>query len=417
MPSLPLNDLYISAVSCPPEKSHLEIFDSEIRGFYVDVLASGRKSFRLRYRYEKKLRVVTLGDTRYITTEEARLLVISLLRKAKQGVDPQAPAVSEAGPLLKDFFTDKYLPYVKSYKRSWDTDESMIRNHIVPKLGGMSMGRVTPPDIAVFVELMKAENYATGTCNRALVLLRYGYSLAIRWKLPGVNGNPVKEIRNIKEDNKIERYLTEEKTKALLEAVRQSESEMLQYIVLFLIYTGARKREVLDARWRDIDWGQRSWRIPKTKSGKVRHVPLSSGAMNVLDHLRHRIREGFLDEQAIFANPKTGEPFVSFFYSWNNARIRAGLPDFRIHDLRHSFASYLVNAGRSLYEVQELLGHADIKTTSRYAHLSRERLVAAVEMVPQIEIGPRERLLTQLKPINLLGRTETPKGAGVDEVV
>ena len=417
MPSLPLTDLYISAVSCPPEKSHLEIFDSEIRGFYVDVLASGRKSFRLRYRYEKKLRVVTLGDTRYITTEEARLLVISLLRKAKQGVDPQAPAVSEAGPLLKDFFTDKYLPYVKSYKRSWDTDESMIRNHIVPKLGGMSMGRVTPPDIAVFVELMKAENYATGTCNRALVLLRYGYSLAIRWKLPGVNGNPVKEIRNIKEDNKIERYLTEEKTKALLESVRQSESEMLQYIVLFLIYTGARKREVLDARWRDIDWGQRSWRIPKTKSGKVRHVPLSSGAMNVLDHLRHRIREGFLDEQAIFANPKTGEPFVSFFYSWNNARIRAGLPDFRIHDLRHSFASYLVNAGRSLYEVQELLGHADIKTTSRYAHLSRERLVAAVEMVPQIEIGPRERLLTQLKPINLLGRTETPKGAGVDEVV
>jgi site-specific recombinase XerD len=66
------------------------------------------------------------------------------------------------------------------------------------------------------------------------------------------------------------------------------------------------------------------------------------------------------------------------YYSWNNARIRAGLPEFRIHDLRHSFASCLVNAGRSLYEVQELLGHADIKTTSRYAHLSRERLIEAV---------------------------------------
>jgi site-specific recombinase XerD len=78
------------------------------------------------------------------------------------------------------------------------------------------------------------------------------------------------------------------------------------------------------------------------------------------------------------------------------------LPEFRIHDLRHSFASYLVNAGRSLYEVQELLGHADIKTTSRYAHLSRERLVAAVEVVPQIEIGPRVRLLAQLKASDLL---------------
>lgn len=415
MPKVLLTDLYISEVSCPTDKSHLEVFDSELRGFYVDVLASGRKSFRLRYRYEKKLRVVTLGDARILKAEEARLLVINLLRQAKQGVDPQAPAINEAGPLLKDFFTDKYLPYVKSYKRSWDTDESMIRNHLVPKLGNLHMGRISPPDIAVFVEKMKAEEYASGTCNRALVLLRYGFALALRWKVPGIDSNPVKEIKNIKDDNKIERYLTEVQTKALLDAVRQSESEMLQYIVLFLIYTGARKREVLDARWRDIDWAQRSWRIPKTKSGKVRHIPLSTGAMKVLDHLRLRIREGFLDEQPIFANPKTGEPFVSFFYSWNNARIRAGLPEFRIHDLRHSFASYLVNAGRSLYEVQELLGHADIKTTSRYAHLSRERLVAAVEVVPQIEIGPRERLVTQLKPVDLLNRTLGPKSLGAED--
>ena len=84
----------------------------------------------------------------------------------------------------------------------------------------------------------------------------------------------------------------------------------------------------------------------------------------------------------IFANPKTGLPYVSFFYSWDAARKRAGLPDLRVHDLRHSFASFLVNAGRSLYEVQELLGHADIRTTSRYAHLSRERLFEAVESVP-----------------------------------
>ena len=392
MPSLPLTDLYISKINFPTDKSHLEVFDSELRGFYVDVLASGRKSFRLRYRFEKKLRVVTLGDSRFVTTDEARQMVITLLRQAKQGLDPQAPAVSEVGPLLQDFFLEKYLPYVKSYKRSWGTDESMIRNHLVPKLGSLAMGRMTPPDIAVFLERMKSEAYASGTCNRALVLLRFGFALALRWKVPGVDSNPVKEIRNIKDDNKIERYLTEQQTVVLLRAVRQSKSEILQFIVLFLIYTGARKREVLDARWRDIDWAQKSWRIPKTKSGKVRHVPLSTGAMKLLEHVRLQIRDGLLSDQPIFANPKTGQPFVSFFYAWNNARIRAGLPDFRIHDLRHSFASYLVNAGRSLYEVQELLGHADIKTTSRYAHLSRERLVAAVEVVPQIEIGQREPL-------------------------
>jgi integrase len=402
VPNLLLTDLYIFEIECPSDKSHLEVFDSELRGFYVDVLASGRKSFRLRYRFEKKLRVVTLGDVKFLTTDEARKMAIGLIRQSKQGVDPQTPAISDVGPLLKDFFVEKYLPYVKSYKRSWATDESMIRNHLVPKIGSLFMGRMTPPDIAVFLQRMKSEEYASGTCNRALVLLRFGFTLALRWKVHGIVSNPVVEIKNIKDDNKIERYLTEQQTVKLLEAVRQSESEMLQYIVLFLIYTGARKREVLDARWRDIDWAQRSWRIPKTKSGKIRHIPLSTGAMNVLEHVRLKIRHGLLNEQAIFANPKTGEPFVSFFYSWNNARIRAGLPEFRVHDLRHSFASHLVNAGRSLYEVQELLGHADIKTTSRYAHLSRERLVAAVEVVPFIEIGPREKLLAQLKSSKLL---------------
>ena len=136
---------------------------------------------------------------------------------------------------------------------------------------------------------------------------------------------------------------------------------------------------MLDARWGDVDMARKLWRIPKTKSGKVRHVPLSAGALQLLAGLRaeHPPLDGF-----VFANPRTGLPFVSIFHSWDAARKRAGLPELRLHDLRHSFASFLVNAGRSLYEVQELLGHADIRTTSRYAHLSQERLFEAVEAVP-----------------------------------
>jgi hypothetical protein len=93
-----------------------------------------------------------------------------------------------------------------------------------------------------------------------------------------------------------------------------------------------------------------------------------------------------MSHRYIFPNIRTRQPYVSFFFSWNAARVRAGMPDLRVHDLRHSFASFLVNAGRSLYEVQELLGHADIRTTSRYAHLCRERLIAAVEAVPFVEV-------------------------------
>lgn len=378
-------------LSCPPDRSHVEVFDPALKGFYVDVLASGRKSFRLRYRFNKALRVVTLGDAAVMSLDDARHAAREWLRQVKAGTDPQAPPVQVLGPTVATFFTDQYLPYIKSYKRSWDTDDSMMRNHLLPKLGHKHMGAITPPDVAVFVEQMRSEGYAPGTCNRALVLLRYGFTLAVRWKLPGVQSNPVKEVKNLRDDNKIERFLNNAQMAGLMAAVRGSESVMLQHIVLFLLYTGARKREVLDAVWADVDWERKSWRIPKTKSGKIRHLPLSAGALQLLGALRdqsapvgdagHALRAEWA-RRPIFANPKTGLPYVSFFYSWDAARKRAGLPDLRVHDLRHSFASFLVNAGRSLYEVQELLGHADIRTTSRYAHLSRERLFEAVESVP-----------------------------------
>ena len=378
-------------LACPPDRAHIEVFDPALKGFYVDVLASGRKSFRLRYRFNKKLRVVTLGDAATMSLDDARQAARTWLLQVKSGTDPLAPVVHVLGPTVAAFFTDQYLPYIKSYKRSWETDDSMMRNHLLPKLGHKHLGAISPPDVAVFVEQMRSEGYAPGTCNRALVLLRYGFTLAVRWKVAGVEGNPVTEVKNLRDDSKIERFLSNEQMVSLMAAVRGSESEMLQHIVLFLLYTGARKREVLDAVWSDVDWENKSWRIPKTKSGKIRHIPLSVGALQLLATLRDQSQpaEGAGNamraewtRRPIFANPKTGLPFVSFFYSWDAARKRAGLPDLRVHDLRHSFASFLVNAGRSLYEVQELLGHADIRTTSRYAHLSRERLFAAVESVP-----------------------------------
>lgn len=147
---------------------------------------------------------------------------------------------------------------------------------------------------------------------------------------------------------------------------------MLRYIVPMLILTGARKREVLDAKWEDFDLERRLWRIPTTKLGKPRYVPLSEGVLNLLAAIPRHPKSN-----VVFANPKTGKPYVTFFVSWNTARTKARLSDVRVHDLRHSFASLLINSGRSLYEVQKLLGHTQIKTTQRYAHLSPETLLEA----------------------------------------
>jgi hypothetical protein len=166
---------------------------------------------------------------------------------------------------------------------------------------------------------------------------------------------------------------------------------MLQYIIPMLILTGARKREVLDARWEDFDFERRLWRIHTTKLGKPRFVPMSDGVINLLESVpRHGC-------EWAFSNPKTLKPYVSIYYSWDTARREAGLEDVRIHDLRHSYASFLVNAGRSLYEVQRLLGHTQIKTTQRYAHLSHDTLLDATNSVntalggmfmPMVSVSP-----------------------------
>ena len=143
-----------------------------------------------------------------------------------------------------------------------------------------------------------------------------------------------------------------------------------------LILTGARKREVLDAKWEDFDLIRRQWRIPMTKSGRPRHVPLSEGVLQLLASIPQG--KGC---DPVFANPKTKKAYNSVFFSWNTARKSVGLGDVRMHDLRHSFASFLVNAGRSLYEVQKILGHTQIKTTQRYAHLSQDTLLEAANVV------------------------------------
>jgi len=220
------------------------------------------------------------------------------------------------------------------------------------------------------------EGKAAATVNKHLALLRYIFNLSIKWGIAGVTNNPAKNIILLPVSNARQRFLSAEEVKPLIDAVRQSKNQMLEPVISMLLITGARKREVLDSQWNHIDWELSLWKIPKTKAGKPRFLPLAAAALELLES--QRVISGH--SNFIFPNPKTDKPFQSVYYSWNAARNEAGLHELRIHDLRHSFASFLINGGRSLYEVQMLLGHSNTQMTQRYAHLAQRTLTDASDV-------------------------------------
>jgi integrase len=168
--------------------------------------------------------------------------------------------------------------------------------------------------------------------------------------------------------------LTAEETQRLQRAVEASENPQLKHIIALLLLTGARRQELICAKWDEFDLERRQWRIPMSKSGRARHVPLSNAAVEVLRNLPRW--EGC---PYVIPNPKSRKPYRQIWRSWETARNLAGLPGLRLHDLRHSAASYMVNSGQSLYVVGKVLGHAQARTTQRYAHLSQDTLLAAVD--------------------------------------
>ena len=395
MARITLTTQLVKSSKCPAEKKKIEFFDLTSKGMSLEVRASGGKTYYRRYRDSRgRIRQIKLGDERDLSLADARLLAEKVGHQVAMGEDPlEQKQLARTVPTFAQFIEEQYMPYVKSYKRSWETDVSLLKNHLLPRFGKRYMDEITRQDIVKMHADRKASGAAAGSANRLLIMMRYIFNLTLKWEVPGIKANPCKGVPLMEENNKMERYLSVEEAQRLYEAVCKSENSMLKYIVPMLILTGARKREVLDARWEDFDLGRRAWRIPISKSGKARHVPLSDGAMTILSSLP---KNGNTDYA--FANPKTSKPFVSVFVAWNTARKNAGLADVRMHDLRHSFASLLINSGRTLYEVQHILGHTQVKTTQRYAHLSQDTLLAAANSAT-VALGAA--MMPVLQPIAL----------------
>ncbi|EFI32753.1 integrase family protein [Desulfonatronospira thiodismutans ASO3-1] len=374
-----LKQNYVNKLECLDGKEKLRVYDEKLKGLMLEVRPTGIKTYFLKYKTPRGgYKQIKLGRNSFLSVEQARDIAAKVLADVAMGKDPQDEKKTlKVVPTFEDFAWNSYLPYVQGYKRSWKSDLSFLRTHLVPKFGKLHLDQITRDDIMAMHQERLKNGAAPASANRLVILLRYMFNLAIQWETPGVTVNPTKGVPLAEENNQRERYLTEEEVQRLCKAVKESENPLLEPIISMLILTGARKSEVLNAKWEDLDLERKRWRIPYTKSGKPRTVPLSESALEVLRSVPKV--EG---SEYIFPSPVTGKPFNSIYNSWNTARIKSGLEDVKIHTLRHSFASFLVNAGRNLYEVGKLLGHTQMRTTMRYSHLSDETLAEAVNTVP-----------------------------------
>lgn len=328
-----------------------------------------------RHKVAGKTRLRRLGTVADLSLDDARKQVTLFKAQLACGVGADAAKDHEQGMTLDRFFRDHYLPHAKVHKRSWRRDEQLYRLHIAEKFGHLPIARLTRREIQLWHNALPANGLSLASANHALQLCRRLLSMACSWEI--LDRNVLKGVPLFTLDNQIEYFLDEEQVDRLVNVLKTDGNRLVCLIVLFLLSTGARLREGLCARWDQIDMDRATWRIPasNSKSKRLKHLPLNASALWALQQAAALSRKEF-----VFPSPVTGKPFSTITRVWWRLRRKAGLPgNVRLHDLRHSYASRLASSGRSLYEIQILLGHADPRTSMRYSHLSMKTKLEAAE--------------------------------------
>ncbi len=379
----------LSGLICPAGKSKIEYSVAEEPGLFVECRSTvtATPTWYLRLKNAKGTNVYRkLGTVRELTLPQARKLAKQVrtehLQLRLQEPKTDAPTSEMT---LATFMETHYAPHARMHKRTFLKDQGMYNNRIGPRFGHYPLNKIPRLDVQVFHnEMVQKEKVSAATADHHLKFMRLMLNLAVQWEF--IDKSPLSRIALFNQDNQIEHFLDGEAIQRLVAVLKSHPKKVIALLLMFLLSTGARKASAKNAKWEEIDFANRMWRIPATnsKSKKVVMVPLNDSAIWVLEQLHTAGSKGF-----IFVHERTGKPYTAIEKTWYEVRRLAGLgEEVRIHDLRHTYASLLVTSGRSLYEVQKILAHSDPKITMRYAHLSAKTLQeaanAASVLMPQV---------------------------------
>ena len=364
-------------------------WDSELLGFGVRVYPTGRKVYVVQTRAGgKDGKRVTVGRHGVMTAEEARRRAALIVARIKAGEEPvpEPMAVMLAkGPTVADLAA-MYLKEVVAVRlkpASAKTYRGVIEKHILPALGRKPALSL---DHAAVSALHHGLAETPAMANRAVEMLFRIYRAAEERELIPEGSNPCRQIA-MNRQRRHERFLTDEEFRRLgrvLDEAEQSGGSMARaaMAIRLLLLTGCRKNEILSLRWDHVDLEAREMRLGDSKTGP-RTVQLSPAAAAVL--ARGPRIEG---NPHVIPGTRRGSRMSGLQRPWDRIRKSAGLEDMRLHDCRHSFASRALALGESLPMIGRLLGHSQVQTTARYAHLARDSVHEAARRVSdRIEAG------------------------------
>lgn len=348
-------------------------WDDQVPGFGVRLYPSDKRSFVVSYRFNGRKRLMVLGSVDVISLDQARKKARKVLVEVTDKVDPLEQKQREAKAGTVKALCNEYLErHAKLKKKSWKKDQSRIDRHILPAWGSLKAVDVKRPDVAALHS--KIGKSAPYEANRTLALVSRIFGLARRWGyVPEGHVNPGQDIDKFGEQSR-DRWVTPQELPKLVEAIDAEDNEYIRAAFWLYLLTGARKTELLNAKWDDIDWNRKELRLADTKSGRVHYLPLTSAAVTLLEALPRLSGNPY-----VLPGHRGGRPLVNIDKAWRRIREAAGVSDVRIHDLRRTVGSWLAQSGNSLHLIGKVLNHSNTTTTQVYARFGQDSVRTAME--------------------------------------